>query len=191
MRGYWRLRPKHVLVNLALHTFHSGPTLTFASSQTFYSWLQFWEVILLGVDSVLIMRYLIWIWYHQCIAWAHGLSIPYSRLIVCLTVGKNCSSRLCHSYSSHQRIRDDFLDFLQSSCDSHWWQVWEIPLSRALLCLCMLHQDSDCYARNKIEECVRASGGNRGTPLSYREFACGLEWAYDWSLNGSSDWSAL
>ena len=32
--GYWRLRPKHVLVKHSLHAFHTGPTLTFASSQT-------------------------------------------------------------------------------------------------------------------------------------------------------------
>jgi len=32
-----RLRPKHVLLKLCLHTFHTGPTLTFASSQTWYT----------------------------------------------------------------------------------------------------------------------------------------------------------
>ncbi len=38
--GYWCLRPKDVecvLVKLSLHTFHTGPTLTFASSQNWYT----------------------------------------------------------------------------------------------------------------------------------------------------------
>jgi hypothetical protein len=30
---YWRLRPKHFLLKLSIHTFHTAPTLTFASSR--------------------------------------------------------------------------------------------------------------------------------------------------------------